>query len=150
MIWMCRKAYRMTITQHVLLFSHYYTHYFHYYAHYFQCLGRVRLEEIVTSTLQRKYSGCMSNTKLRDGQASSYRCQRSSVCAVLKLSFTLFDYYANYFSYYTHYLKNTSGVSGPGDSDYSWRKFASMISRGGTEAANHYSQAAGAEAANHP
>ncbi len=39
----CRKTYRMTIRQHVLLFSRYYTHEFHYYAHYFQCLGRIHL-----------------------------------------------------------------------------------------------------------
>jgi hypothetical protein len=47
--------------------------------------------------------------------------------------------------YYTHYFKNTNGVAG----EYSLRKSASMISGGGTEAANHHSQAAGAEAANH-
>ncbi len=56
------------------------------------------------------YSGFMSNTKLRDRQASSYRCQSSTVSAVLKLLFTLFDYYADYFSYYTYYFKNTNGV----------------------------------------
>jgi hypothetical protein len=62
--------------------------------------------------------------------------------------FTLFEYYADYFSYYTHYFKNTNGVSG----ECSLRKPASMISGGGSEAANHHSQpeAAGAEAANHP
>ncbi len=51
------------------------------------------------------YSGCVNNTKPRDGQASSYCCQRSTVGAALKLLFTLFDYYADYFSYYTHYFK---------------------------------------------
>ena len=87
----------------------------------------------------------MGNTKLRDGQASSYRCQRSTVGAVLKLLFTLFDYYANYFSYYTHYFKNTNGISG----EHSLRKSASMISGGDAEAVDHHSRAAGAKAAHH-
>ncbi len=45
----------------------------------------------------------MSNAKLGDRQESSDRCSRPTEGAVLKLLFTLFDYYTDYFSYYTHY-----------------------------------------------
>jgi hypothetical protein len=68
------------------------------------------------------------------------------VLAINQLLFTLFDYYADYFSYYTHYFRNTNGVSG----EHPLQKSASMISGGGAEAAEHHSQAARAEAANHP
>jgi hypothetical protein len=81
------------------------------------------------------YSGFMSNTNLRDRQASSYRCQGSTVGAVLKQLFTLFEYYADYFSYYADNFKNTNGVSG----EYSFWKSVSMISGGGAEAATHHS-----------
>ncbi len=70
------------------------------------------------------YSGFMSNTKPRDWQESSNRCQRPTVGAVLKLLLTLSDYYAYYFSYYTHDFKTTNCVSG----QYSLRKSAFMIS----------------------
>ncbi len=86
----------------------------------------------------------MSNTKLRDRQASSNRCQLPTAGAVLKLLFTLFDYYADFFCYYIYYFKISSGVLG----EYSLRKSASMFCGSGTEAANHHS--AGAEAENHP
>ncbi len=43
------------------------------------------------STLQLYVQRCMSNDNLRDRQASDYRCQRSTVGAVLKLLFTLFE-----------------------------------------------------------
>jgi hypothetical protein len=72
---------------------------------------------------------------LRDRQASFYRCQRSNVGVVLKLLFTLFEYYADYFSYYADYFKNTNGVSG----EYSLWKSVSMISGGDAEAATHHS-----------
>ncbi len=80
------------------------------------------------------YSGFMSNTNLREGQARCYHCQRSTVGAVLLL-FTLFDYSADYFSYYTDYFKNTNGIS----REYSLWKSVSMISGGCAEAANHHS-----------
>jgi hypothetical protein len=68
------------------------------------------------------------------------------ISAINQRLFTLCDYCADYFSYYTHYFKTTNGVSG----EYSLWKSASMISGGSAEVANHHSQAAGAEAANHP
>jgi hypothetical protein len=68
------------------------------------------------------------------------------ILAINQLLFTLFDYYADYFSYCTHCFQNTNGGLG----EYSLRKSASMIFRGGAEAANHHSQAVGAETANHP
>jgi hypothetical protein len=42
-------------------------------------------------------------------------------------------------------ISNTNGISG----EYSLCRSASMISGGGTEEANHHSQAAGAKTANH-
>jgi hypothetical protein len=81
------------------------------------------------------HSGFVSNTNLRDRRASSYRCQRSTIGAVLKLLFTLFEYHADYFSYYADYLNNTNGVSG----EYSLCKSVSMISGGGAEAVNYNS-----------
>jgi hypothetical protein len=80
-------------------------------------------------------SGFMSNANLRDRQASSYRCQRSTVGAVFEAIIHIFRYYADYFSYYADYFKNTNGVSG----EYSLWKSVSIISGGCAQAATHHS-----------
>ena len=138
----------MTTSQHVPLFFHYFTHNFHYYAHYFQCLCRIRLVEIVNSTLQLKVQRLFEQLQAKESTdkfvSLSEGDRQCSFEAIISIILLLFYYYSDYFSYYTHYSQNKNGVA----CEYLLRKSASKLSRGGTEAGNHHS--AGAQAGNHP
>ncbi len=81
--------------QHLMLFSHYYTHYSHYYAHYFQCLGRMKRQHTDCCSM---YNSSMCNSKLTDRQERSYCCWLPTFCAILKPLFSLCFNYADYFS----------------------------------------------------
>ncbi len=70
--------------------------------------------------------------------------QSSFEAMIIRIILLLFYYYSNYFSYYTHYSQNKIDAAG----EYSLRKCASKLSRGGAEAGHHNLD--GAKTGNHP
>lgn len=78
------------------------------------------------------YNDSMCYAELSHQQEGSQRCQKRPICAVLKLLFTLFDYYSNYFNHYTYYFKTRNCDLG----ENSLQKSAHLA---GAEAAQHQS-----------